>query len=516
MGTNDNNYNIVIVDDEVIVTSNLKTLLKLEGFKTPEVFNSSGEALEFIKKSKVDMVISDFFMPEINGIELLKETRKVHPGATLVLLTGYADKESAIRAINEIGLYRYIEKPWDNEDLILCIKNGLERSGLIEKLQEKIWELQEAKKQLERYNSELEVIVRERTEDIRKLNYKLCAIINHCADGIVTVTKEGMIIQSNPAFRVICGLNESLNKNISDICRHDNGIPLTSKLDSEKDVLIRDYKVENIVLGRLIPVEISFAPIITDIEQGANFFVGVIRDVTLNQEMERLRDDFIATLTHDLRTPLLAAIQTLQFFLDGTLGSLSEKQTTLLETMMYSNQDMLGLVNALLEVYKYESGQLTLCKEKFLLKPLIEQCVKEICSLAESREMNISIEEIPEGRIFGDKQELKRVIANFLGNAVKHTQRGGSVKINAVFAEDGVTICVEDTGGGIPEEDIPKLFNRFSQGTGKKRSTSTGLGLYLSRQIIEAHGGRIWLESELNMGSRFKFTVPMEKSYERV
>jgi signal transduction histidine kinase len=360
-------YNIVIVDDEPLVTSNLMMLLRLEEFPAPNVFNSPAEALEYIKNNKIDMVISDFLMPEMNGIEFLKEVKAASPRSTLILLTGYADKENAIKAINEVGLYRYIEKPWDNEDLLLCIKNGLERSDFI-----------------------------------------------------------------------------------------------------------------------------------------------------AQQELESLRDDFIATLTHDLRTPLLAAIQTLKFFVDGTLGDLSEKQRIFLETMIHSNQDMLGLVNALLEVYRYESGQLILCKDNFIFKDLVYQCTKEMESLISQKNMKLIVGEIPNERIFGDKQEIKRVISNFLGNAIKHTSQNGEIRIFADFNDDELTVSVEDTGMGIPKNDISKLFKRFSQGTSTKRSTSTGLGLYLSRQIVEAHGGKVWLESEVGVGSKFKFSIPREKIAEAV
>ena len=130
-------YNIIIVDDEPMVTSSLKTLLTFEGEYSPFVFNSPIEALDYIKKSEVDLVISDFLMPGLNGIEFLSKVKKIHPGASLILLTGYADKESAIKAINDVGLYRYIEKPWDNNDILLCIRNGLERSHLIENLEQK-------------------------------------------------------------------------------------------------------------------------------------------------------------------------------------------------------------------------------------------------------------------------------------------------------------------------------------------------------------------------------------------
>ena len=122
---------IVVVDDEKIVTSAFKTLLKVEGFSDAHFFNNPDEAVEFLKSNTPDLVISDFLMPQMNGLEFLSEVNKMYPEVSKILLTGYADKENAIRAINEIGLYRYIEKPWDNADLMINIKSGIERGYLL-------------------------------------------------------------------------------------------------------------------------------------------------------------------------------------------------------------------------------------------------------------------------------------------------------------------------------------------------------------------------------------------------
>ncbi len=516
MQENLNEWNIVIVDDERMVTSSLKSLLKLEGYTNVNTFNSPFEAVEYIKITRVDLIISDFYMPGLNGIELLGKAGEINPGTTRILLTGYADKESAIKAINEIGLYRYIEKPWDNDDLMLCIKNGLERSHLIENLEQKIQELEHAKAKVQRYNEELEIAVKERTKSLNQANYKLSTVINYSADGIITVLKDGKINRANPAFNAICGMESARGKNISDICANNANESIHTRLHNEKDVLIGGYTIQNCSSGEITPVEISFAPIINDENREISSFVGVIRDVTLHQEMDRLRNDFIATLTHDLRTPLLAAIQTLQFFIDGTVGELTDKQRLLLETMKKSNEDLLGLVNALLEVYKYESGQLVLYKENFVLSDVIQGCIMEVRPLAEKNNLNIEFLDISDKKIYADKHEIKRVITNFLGNAIKHTNRQGDITVSVDFTEDEAVVSVEDRGVGIPAEDIPKLFNRFSQGTGKKRSTSTGLGLYLSRQIVEAHGGKILVKSELNRGSKFIFTLPVREKQENL
>ncbi len=511
------NSGIIVVDDEKMVTSAFKTLFAVEGIKGGAFFNSPKEALEYMKKEAPDLIISDFLMPEMNGLEFLREAKKIYPETSMILLTGYADKENAIRAINEVGLYKYIEKPWDNDDLLMNIRNGIERSHLLSDLRQKIAELEEAKKQLEIYSNDLERLVAERTHDLSQANQKLSGIINHCADGIIILNGEGKIEQINPACENMTGVDGGaiIGKLFTQFvkgCKRDmisdNG-GLFGLNSDNSEILLKDCSVVNSLSGAQTPVEINLAAISDDNTDLPEKYVGVIRDVTTQKETERLRDDFIATLTHDLRTPLLAAIQTLKFFLDGSLGDLDEKQKVLLSTMLQSNEDLLGLVNALLEVYRFDSGKLELCKTVFAPRTLVEQCIEELMPLTKSKNISLELDcEFDERlEITADKAELKRVITNLCGNAVNYTNKEGHIKIILKAQAGDLIFSVEDNGNGIPKSDIPQLFTRFSQGTSRKRSTGTGLGLYLSRQIIEAHGGKIWVESKINKGSEFTFLL---------
>lgn len=500
---------IVVVDDEKIVTSAFKTLLKVEGFSDAHFFNNPKEAVEFLKTNKPDLVVSDFLMPEMNGLEFLTEVKKMYPEVSKILLTGYADKENAIKAINEVGLYRYIEKPWDNDDLILNIKNGIERSYLLSELRKKIAELEDAKKELEKYSHNLEQIVEERTADLRQSNAKLEGLFNYCADGIVIINEDGIIEQVNPACESLIGLvgSKLVMSSIDDFLFSKKTFISKElhKLD-DRELLLREFYIKNPLSNIEIPVEISFARINPDDE--FKRFVGVIRDVTEQKKSDKLRDDFIATLTHDLRTPLLAAIQTLTFFLDGALGELDEKQKLLLSTMQKSNEDLLGLVNALLEVYKYDADKLTLTKTNFNIYNLVEQVYNELLPLAQKKNIDFEINcNNKKLEINADRSEIRRVVCNLCGNAINYTQESGKVVITLKSEAKDLIFSVSDNGSGIPQEDIPNMFQRFSQGTSKKRSTGTGLGLYLSRQIIESHGGKIWLESSLNKGSEFSFLL---------
>lgn len=139
---------VAIVDDEPMVTQSIENFLSLETDYEVLSFNSPQDALATLKDRPVDVIISDYLMPGINGIELLLQLKEIQPQATRILLTGYADKENAIKAINDVGLYQYIEKPWENEDLKLIIRNGIEKRVLLRRLADKVQELDKASAEL--------------------------------------------------------------------------------------------------------------------------------------------------------------------------------------------------------------------------------------------------------------------------------------------------------------------------------------------------------------------------------
>lgn len=146
---------IAIVDDEDMVLTSLRSFLLLETDYEVETWSSPAQALENLADKNLDLIISDYLMPDMNGIDFLLQVKKIHPFATRILLTGYADKENAIKAINEVGLYQYVEKPWDNDDLKLTIQNGLERRFLMEKLESKIQEVQHVQQSLQDIQSQI-------------------------------------------------------------------------------------------------------------------------------------------------------------------------------------------------------------------------------------------------------------------------------------------------------------------------------------------------------------------------
>ena len=147
--------NIVIVDDEELVLTSLSSFLSLETEYNVTTFTSAEEALKHLQNSDTDLVMSDFLMPEMDGISFLAEVRKLKPEIPRIILTGYADKENAIKAINEVGLFHYLEKPWDNDNMLIVLRNGLEKQRLIKELSKKISEVEQANSELDGLQNEI-------------------------------------------------------------------------------------------------------------------------------------------------------------------------------------------------------------------------------------------------------------------------------------------------------------------------------------------------------------------------
>jgi len=146
---------LVIVDDEEIVLTSLSSLLSIETDYIVKSFTLASEAIDYVKNNDVDLIVSDYLMPEMDGISFLAKVREIKPEIPRIILTGYADKENAIKAINEVGLFQYIEKPWDNSDLLIILRNGLEKQKLMKKLQEKIKEISSAYEDLDGLQKEI-------------------------------------------------------------------------------------------------------------------------------------------------------------------------------------------------------------------------------------------------------------------------------------------------------------------------------------------------------------------------
>jgi len=247
----------------------------------------------------------------------------------------------------------------------------------------------------------------------------------------------------------------------------------------------------------------------------------------MNDELRRLygeleaasrhKSEFLANMSHELRTPLNAIIGFSQVLRRRLFGEINEKQEEYLEDILSSGNHLLSLINDVLDLSKVEAGQVELEIAAFSLREALERGVVMVREPATQRGVRLTLEAAPDvDLVEGDERRLRQVVFNLLSNAVKFTPAGGSVVVATERAGEEVQVSVTDTGPGIAPEDHERIFEEFQQtDVGATQREGTGLGLALSRRLVELHGGRIWVESEPGRGSRFVFTLPLGESATR-
>ncbi|MFM2062968.1 MAG: hypothetical protein RLZZ507_2638 [Cyanobacteriota bacterium] len=238
------------------------------------------------------------------------------------------------------------------------------------------------------------------------------------------------------------------------------------------------------------------------------------------EQLMRLREDFASTLTHDLKTPILGAIETIKAFQQEKFGAVSPSQEKVLATMARSHQTSLVLLETLLDVYRNDIEGLKLNLAPVDLVVLAETAASTLMELAANRRIHISLNYGDSDWkrslwVLGDALQLQRVVDNLLINAINHSRRGDRVEVILESLLSYQVVKILDTGAGIPPEQFPHLFERFYQvhsdcgGLSQRQAKGSGLGLYLSRQIIEAHHGIIWAENRVPNGAIFGFKLPV-------
>jgi len=228
-------------------------------------------------------------------------------------------------------------------------------------------------------------------------------------------------------------------------------------------------------------------------------------------ELDQMKSDFFSTVTHELRTPLSSIKMGISLLAEGREGPLTEGQKELLTLVKQENNRMVGLVNAILDLSKMEAGMMPYQIEQKNVVPLIDQVVKEMKPLVETKKIRLEsevAEKLPIPKI--DTERFLQVLRNVIGNALKFTPEGGRVNVSVRTIDQGLQISVADTGPGIPEKNLTSIFEKFQQvnHNGPYKTKGTGLGLAIAKQVITHHGGKIWAESKLGQGSTFFILLP--------
>ncbi|MCC3358277.1 ATP-binding protein [Bacillus sp. REN16] len=332
---------------------------------------------------------------------------------------------------------------------------------------------------------------------------QLASILNSMADGVITLNRDGTILITNPpaerflqAWYYQQGMYQGVGQELP---------PEVKELFQRAVSFEKEQFIEISLQGRTWVILMSPLYNQTYI-RGA---VAVLRDMTEERRLDKLREDFIANVSHELRTPI-AMLQGYSEAIMDDIASSEEERKEITKVIYDESLRMGRLVNELLDIARMQSGHITLNKEDVDFDTFISRVIRKFQGLAKDNLITLTANKEDIGEIFMDPDRIEQVFTNLIDNAIRHTDEGGTVEVLVTGQETSIKVDIRDTGSGIPEDDLPFVFERFYKAD-KARTrgkSGTGLGLAIAKNIISAHNGNISVHSNLGEGTTFTFIIP--------
>ncbi len=348
------------------------------------------------------------------------------------------------------------------------------------------------------------------------------AVFKFTEEGIVVFNRKGRVVGFNPAAAKITGMsmNEVMGKRFIDVVKtvSPEGLDLSAmspigRVLDEGDVVTKRQQLIQSKSGQTIWTEVSYSPIYND-DHVVTSGIALISNIQKEREIEAVKSDFISIVSHELRTPLTAIKGFLSMLLKQDFGTLTEKQFHFMNRVYQTNQRMIGLVEDLLDMSHIESGKIRLKVGPLAMEPVINEVVSELASKGFERQIMLKVsrkQKLP--LVLADETRLRQILTNLVDNAIKYSLPKSEVTIDFKVHANELVTSVKDQGVGITAVHIERLFQRFGRiyNPMSMQAGGTGLGLYIVKNLVESHGGRIWVTSREGKGSRFSFSLPVAK-----
>ena len=441
-----------------------------------ECADQLSKGLECLVKGGIDIVLLDLGLPDSQGLDTLGELIAQTLAVPIVVLTGLDDDTVGVQAVRQ-GAQDYLLKA----DV---------HSKLLQRVIDYAIERFHAQRELQRYVRRLE-----------SAEARFRKMIEENADGIVIMDRNGTVVFVNPSAESLFA------RKAEDFLGEQVGYPIVAGETTEVDIIHNG--------GELAIVEMRVVE--TEWEDEVAYLAS-LRDITEHRqahealvELDRAKSEFISNVSHELRTPLQSIRGFTKLMLMGKVPD-PETQKEFLSIMERESKHLSGLIEGLLDMSRLESGRFQIQKQRMSIENIISDAIGNFYSLASERGVVIHMDilsALPEMEVDGER--LGQVMFNLLSNALKFSPDSGDVTVKAEVKNSDLMVQVSDCGIGIPNEVMPYLFQRFYRAKDPMARGGTGLGLYISKHIIEAHGGHIWVESKLGEGSTVSFTLPLNQ-----
>jgi signal transduction histidine kinase len=441
-------------------------------------FRDGSAALEHLASSPPpDVLVLDWVMPGVSGIEVIRFMRATggRMAAVPVLLLTMRSRPEQIAEGLDAGANDYLAKPYADEELRARVASLVRTSQLLER-------------------------AAMAEETVRTL-------LANAPDALLVVDAQGKVTYANSEAERALGMpsGEILARHVGD--------------------LLPDLPIRNVSIGSgasLLPLpdlhlgDRVYSPSVRVLPSDTAASTTIaLRDVTQRQQVEARRIDFYSIIAHDLRSPLSAMLFRLELMLRGRHGPLPAGLVGDLRKFEGNIRSMMRMINDFLDLASMEGAGYKIDRVPVALVPLVSTIVDEVRPLAEAQGLQLEWTP-PPGKplLLGDQQRLTQALSNLIGNAMKYTPAEGRIVVSVRPADGCYEVSVRDTGPGIAPEVMPTLFDRFTRAPGAQHAPGWGLGLMIVRNIVEAHGGRVGVHSELGKGSTFWFTIPCLQSGE--
>jgi len=546
---------VLVVDDEPAVVEVVVELLTEQGYDVRAETSAEAGVAAF-EGWRPDAVLTDINLPGQSGIDLIRSVKNLDPEACVVVMTGQATTATAIEALRQ-GAYDYIQKTFDLNELNRTLGRGIRTRRLSESNRRLLEELRAANEALQRHEQELSRKVQIATWQMSTLfelskrmsrDLSLPFRLNFIADKAAELTgapKSVVFLRAEDTQEyvaryahglegaAIAGVSFTPGEGLSGVAVRDQtavrraapggGLWKSATADAlatlaGESVLVLPLAADKEVLGSLCVLDKPGGFTEAD-EHFLTLFAGsaaialsnsILHERTL--ELDRLKSEFVAVVSHEIRTPLTVIKGVLELLTDDRHWQVDDKQSELLRMATANSERLLHLINDILDFSKLQSASLPMSFAPGLLPQVIRSSASNLSHLAGERGIQLGIEmpnDVP--LVIMDEQRIGQVVTNLLSNALKFSPRGSTVTVTVRVTDQSLHVCVKDEGEGIAPKDMSRLFQKFSQldSSTTRKAGGTGLGLVITKGIVEAHGGRIWVESEVGQGSSFNFTLPL-------
>lgn len=532
---------ILLVDDNQL---NLSALTAALGDSRLELVSakSGAEALKCLLADDYALVLLDVQMPDIDGFEtarLIRLREKTKHIPIIFITAMYREEAEAFKGYS-LGAVDYIIKPFSKDILkskvsvfvnLYLMREEVKRQAeiiLAHEKREHEAKLLETKRQLE-----------EETFKVREEHRITQMILKHAPVGIVHIGNDFLIREVNETIAALAGTdsNSLMKKNIFESFPWLPVPPFKQALEEGKQFFAREFNIapddsindpleENHSNGNSAVVKNGtsgksashgyFDLAIWPVESEDQRIIGAVLiavDVSERVEHASYREDFVATLTHDLQTPVIATDRAIELLLGSAAQKLDQSQIMLVTKLRENNGNLLKMIQQLLDVYRYEANAQPHFFDTINLGITIESCLDHMSAIIKDHDLTVKTE-TPSNlkKVWADHTAIRRVFTNLLENAIKYSPKGSTIKVGARNLPGHVLFSISNTGAGIQPEDLPKLFRRYWHKSPEKTyKSSWGLGLYLCKKIVEAHSGEIWCESDPGQLTTFYVKLPVQK-----